>query len=253
MSTIISIISIVKFILINMDGGNKDMKHELEMTKPDYLIEDWPDKYNEFSWLEYVVSVPNSMFLVSTLKANGNANANLQSWGLLLGEEDEYWSLIAIKKGQHTYENILREREWCINYPSYKDYPKCFETIYSNGTSVDEIIKSGFEIEKSRTIKTPRIKESLINLECKLKWKKPLYDRSNWYLFAGKVTHVAIDDSIITSDPKERIKNLQLMYNIRGTVNPLNGDFYGPNSIGIIDTVVKIFEDDGQPKEWKRK
>ncbi|WP_425448402.1 hypothetical protein [Dethiothermospora halolimnae] len=116
------------------------MKHELEMTKPDYLIGDWPNKYKWFSWLEYVVSVTNPIFLVTTLKTSGKANANLQSWGLLLGEEGEYWSLMAIKKGQHTYENILSERGWCIDYPSYKDYPKCFEIIYSNGTSVDEII-----------------------------------------------------------------------------------------------------------------
>lgn len=31
----------------------------------------------------------------------------------------------------------------------------------------------------------------------------------------------------------------------------LNGEFYGPNSIGLLSEVVKIFMDDGQPKEWK--
>lgn len=47
------------------------------------------------------------------------------------------------------------------------------------------------------------------------------------------------------------MKNMQLMYNIRCTVNPLNGEFYGPNSIGLLSEVVKIFRDDGKPKEWR--
>ncbi len=228
------------------------MKHELEMNKPDRLIEDWPGKFDSFSWLEYVVSVPNPIFIVSTLKENGMSNANLQSWGLLLGEKDEYWSVLAIKDHQHTYKNILREGEWCINYPSYEHYPKCFETIYCDGSSVDEILSSGFHTEASKTINTPRIAESLINLECKLKWDKQLYEGSSWHLFIGKVTHVAIDDNSITPDPIERMNKMHLMYNIRSTVNPINGEFYGPNSLGILNEVVKIFTDEGQPKEWRK-
>lgn len=227
------------------------MKHELGMNKPDFLVEDWPGKYTGFSWLEYVVSVPNPIFIVTTLKSNGKANANLQSWGLLLGEKDEFWSLLAIKNHQHTYENIMHEKEWCINYPSFQDYPQCFETIYSNDFGLDEITASGFSIEESKTVKTPRIVESIINLECKLKWDKPLYEGSDWHLFAGKVMHTAIDSNSMIADPIERMKSMQLMYNIRSTVNPLNGEYYGPNSIGLLSKVVKIFSDDGQPKEWR--
>lgn len=227
------------------------MKHELEMSKPECLIEDWPGKYDSFSWLEYVVSVPNPIFIITTRKENGLSNANLQSWGILLGEKDEFWSLIAVKDHQHTYENILREKEWCINYPSYDKFPECFETIYCNEPSLDEIMSSGFHAEESKTVSTPRIAESLINLECKLKWNRPLYEGSNWHLYAGKVMHVAVDSDSIMPDPIERMRRMQLMYNIRSTVNPLNGEFYGPNSLGILSEVVKIFTDEGQPKEWR--
>lgn len=228
------------------------MKHELEMKKPDYLIEDWPGKFDGFSWLEYVISVPNPIFIVTTLKESGMSNANLQSWGLLLGEKNEFWSFLAIKDHQHTYKNILREKEWCINYPSFDNYPESFETIYCNHSSTDEITASGFRAEASKTIKTPRIAESLINLECILQWDKPLYERSNWHLFAGKVMHAAVDSNLINSDPIERMRRMQLMYNIRSTVNPLNGEFYGPNSLGLLSEVVKIFTDEGQPKEWRK-
>lgn len=55
------------------------MKREIAITQPDYLIEDWPGKYQVFSWLEYVITVPNPMFLITTRKANGAPNANLSS------------------------------------------------------------------------------------------------------------------------------------------------------------------------------
>ena len=95
------------------------MKHEIGITRPEVLIEDWPGKYEVFSWLEFVVTVPNPIFLVTTRKANGAPNANLQSWGLLVGEAGNYTSLFALLDHAHTYDNILREREWCVGYPSF--------------------------------------------------------------------------------------------------------------------------------------
>lgn len=76
------------------------MKHKMEINKPDCLVEDWPGKFSAFSWLEYVVTIPNSIFIIITLKPNGKPNANLHSWGLLLGEGDEFWSLLAVMKHQ---------------------------------------------------------------------------------------------------------------------------------------------------------
>lgn len=150
------------------------MKHEIGIKKPDYLVEDWPGKYTAFSWLEYVVSIPNPIYIITTLKDNKLPNANLQSWGLLLGSGDEFWSILAVLKHQHTYMNIINEKEWCINYPAFSQYPESFNTIYKNSIEDDEISKAGFTIEDSVVIKTPRIKESLINLECKLEWERTL-------------------------------------------------------------------------------
>jgi hypothetical protein len=59
------------------------MKHEISIAQPEYLIEDWPGKYTVFSWLEFVVTVPNPIFFVTTRKANDAPNANLQSCGAL--------------------------------------------------------------------------------------------------------------------------------------------------------------------------
>ncbi|MBN1139537.1 MAG: flavin reductase [Anaerolineae bacterium] len=217
------------------------MKHEIGINQPSYLVEDWPNKYTVFSWLEYVVTVPNPIFLVTTLKANGAANANLHSWGLVVGDHDGYSSLLALLEQTHTYANIVREGEWCLNFPSVRHYKQCFETIACNGPDNDEIADAGLTIEAAQTVRAPRIAECAINLECQLTWHRPLVEGSRWRLLVGRVRHVAVDEAAMAVDPDERLAALGLMYNVRGTVNPLNGEYYGPNTLGVLDKVMRIF------------
>ena len=122
------------------------MRHEIGIAQPEYLIEDWPGKYEIFSWLEYVVTVPNPIFIITTRKANGAPNANLKSWGLLIGEKGNYSSVL----------------------------------------------------------------------------------------------HLVMDEVIMVPDPVERVRAMNLMYNVRSTVNPLNGEQYGPNTLGLLNKVEKI-------------
>ncbi len=219
------------------------MKHEIGITRPPYLIEDWPGKYDVFSWLEYVITVSNPIFLVTTRKANGAANANLHSWGFLVGEGEHYSSLLALLNTTHTYANILREGEWCLNFPSVELLPQCSATIACNGPDNDEIADSGLTIEAAQTVQAPRIAECAINVECKLAWHRPLHEGSVWHLFVGRVQHVAMDESAMVVTPEQRIANLELMYNVRGMVNPLNGEFYGPNTLGLLNQVRRITPD----------
>jgi flavin reductase (DIM6/NTAB) family NADH-FMN oxidoreductase RutF len=227
-------------------GTERKMKHEIGISQPSYLVEDWPGKYDVFSWLEYVVTVPNPIFLVTTRKANGAANANLHSWGLLVGERDHYSSLLALLEPTHTYANILREGEWCLNYPSVQHHPQCFETIRCNGPDNDEILDAGLTIEPSRTVLAPRIAECAINLECKLAWHRPMYEDSQWHLFLGRVLHVAVDEAAMAVDPDQRLEAMGLMYNVRGTVNPLNGKYHGPNTLGMLGRVLRTFGLEGK-------
>ncbi len=66
-----------------------------------------------------------------------------------------------------------------------------------------------------------------------------MYEGNQWHILAGRVVHVAMDDKVLTSDPTERMKALRLMYNIRGMVNPVSQEIYGPNTLGLIKEVIK--------------
>jgi hypothetical protein len=60
-----------------------------------------------------------------------------------------------------------------------------------------------------------------------------------------------MDESAMAPDPVERMRAMSLMYNVRSTVNPLDGQQYGPNGLGLLSQVVKVFTDDGRPKGWR--
>lgn len=215
------------------------MKHEIGITQPETLIEDWPNKFQVFSWLEYIVTVPNPIFLVTTYKENGKPNANLHSWGFPVGDRDHYSFLLAIMEGTHTFQNILRTGEFCVNYPSFQHYPACSETIFKNGTENDEITEAGFTLETARLVGAPRISECFFNLECKLEWDRPIAAGSIWQVIVATVVHVAVDEAVMVHEPEERSRRMDLMYNMRSNVHALTGEYYGPNTLGFIDRIVK--------------
>jgi hypothetical protein len=42
---------------------------------------------------------------------------------------------------------------------------------------------------------------------------------------------------------------MELMYNIRSTVDPMTGEQYGPNTLGLLSRVEDIFGKQGPPKD----
>lgn len=197
------------------------MKHEIVVEKPDGLQESWLGQYSIFSWLDYVITFPNIITLVTTNKENGKPNAALNAWGMLLGSEGNYSSLIAVGPKSHTFENIKREKEWCVCIPSAKFKDKSYDTIKYNGMENDEVTDAGLTVEAAKNVKAPRIVECSICLECQLSWDRPLAEGDFNHIFAGRVVHVSVDDSVMDVDPAERIKKMNWMYNIRSTVHPL--------------------------------
>ena len=222
------------------------MKYEIRSGTPENLSEIWPGSYDLFSWLEYVVTIPQPIFLITTRKASGAPNACLHSWGFLVGDRGNYTSILGVLDYYHTYENILRDGEWCLNFPSVDDYEKFFETIHVNEADNDEITAAGLTVEAAQVVRAPRIAECSINLECRLEWHRGLYEDSQWHLMAGRIVHVGMDEAVMATDPVERMQAQRLMYNIRGLMNPISGEINGYNSLGVLSEVIKAFDPGAQ-------
>jgi len=205
------------------------MKHVFGPEKPDFVREGWPGQFTIFSWLDKLFTLPRAVSVITTRKENGAPNACPDMWGILIGGGTEYSSLIAVYLHYHTHANILREREWCVNLPTSSMESKWEQTMALNGPENDEISDAGFTVEPGQTVSAPRIAECLVNLECRLEWDRPLYEGSNVHLFCGKVTAVAIDESLIRCGPEERLRALDLSYNVQGQINPLTGESLSPS------------------------
>lgn len=205
------------------------MKHVFGPDKPDYVVDSWPGQFTEyFNWLGYLLPLPDVVSVITTRKENGASNACPSGIGMLVGACNEFSSLIAVYTNYHTYGNILREKEWCINIPHASMAPMWDRTIRNNNPESDELTDAGFTVEPSQTIKAPRIAECIVNLECRLEWDHPLYEGSNMHLFCGRITALAIDESLINCGTDERLRAINPSYLVQGQINPLTGQSLDP-------------------------
>ena len=209
------------------------MKHEIGIERQSHFKETWPNAYQIFSWLEYAISIPYPTYLITTLKENGKPNACWHSWGCFSGEGQGYYSLMVVSQGGHTYDNILRMGEWCINLPTLEQREQCQKTIEYNGMDNDEITDAGFTVEPSQVVRSPRIAECLVNMECILEWHRPLFEGSGQHVFVGKIVHLAMDERACVVDPQQRLETLNTMFNMRNTLDPLSGETR-PGGLGIV-------------------
>ena len=195
------------------------MKHVFGPDKPEWVVDEWPGQFT----LDYLFPVPSAISVITTRKENGASNACPDAGGMFLGGANEFSALIAIHSHVHTYTNILREKEWCINFPHHTMAPMWDKTIRNNGPENDELTDAGFTVESGQTIKAPRIAECLVNLECRLEWDSPLYEGSNMHLFCGRVTALAMDESLVNCGADERLRTMGLLYLVQGQINPFTG------------------------------
>jgi flavin reductase (DIM6/NTAB) family NADH-FMN oxidoreductase RutF len=200
------------------------MKHEFSTEKPKGLKDLFPGQFTMFSWIDSAVAAPTLVTLITTRKANGQPNACLHAWGLLVGGHGHYSSVVSVARHGHTYANIMREREWCVCIPAWHSRQECFATIQCNHEESDEISDAGFTTERAAAVKAPRIGECPICLECEYSWDRKLAGDDADHIFVGKVVHAAIDESVMVSDPALKLERMELIYNVPCVLNPLTAE-----------------------------
>ena len=176
-----------------------------------------------FSWMDFVTAIPSPLLVVTSYKSNGLTNASLQSWSTFVGSDGEFYCIMAsVKKSGHMYKTIKETNDLVLNFPSAENYDKCARTVQNNGFDDDEIRKSGLTAENASTVNAPKIKECILNLECKYCWEKELYESSNNVVMCVVVKNVCIDTSLFGEDAGRYSENGYL-YNVHYPVNPETG------------------------------
>ena len=100
----------------------------------------------------------------------------------------------------HTYKNIRREQEFCINFINADYYDACQQTIKNNDDEIDELADAGFTAEEAKTVSAPRIAEAFLTFECKLEHVMDLSGKGISAMIVGHVLHAAIDENHKNAD-----------------------------------------------------
>jgi flavin reductase (DIM6/NTAB) family NADH-FMN oxidoreductase RutF len=179
------------------------MKIEIGNTRPDNFIDRWPGEFNIFSHFEMALGIPHALFLITTFKDNGMPNACFQSWSSFYGDRGGYYVLTPLVQHTHTYHNILKRREFCINFVSARYFDACYQTVFNNDDETDEIAAGGFTPEPARCVAVPRIQEAFLSLECQLKTDLDLSGQGIQSLVIGQVLLAAMEEEYLNGAGKK--------------------------------------------------
>ena len=147
--------------------------------------------------------------IITTLHENGIVNAGTFGAYTNLGPSEIG---IAIAKTSDTYANILRTGEFVINIPS-REHASALEICAQKpGLEKSEVELAGLTVQESAKIKTPMIKECVVNVECTF-WKE--FDIGHHALIVGKVICGHLDEDCVDSDGSIDVVKAKVPFGIR--------------------------------------
>jgi flavin reductase (DIM6/NTAB) family NADH-FMN oxidoreductase RutF len=116
---------------------------------------------------------PRPICFASTIDLNGNVNLSPFSFFNFFSTNPPIAIFSPSRRvrnntTKHTLENILEVPEVCINIVDYEMVQQVGLCSCEFPKETDEFIKSGFTKEPSELIKPPRVKESPVQMECKV-------------------------------------------------------------------------------------
>ena len=200
------------------------MKLELPVSPPAHLKEQWPGQFSLFSYYTFAIDVPMPVFIVTTRKENGLANAALSSWGMMAGSGREPKFLLQVHNYTESRRLIGQNGEFVINYPSLPLYRQALETVKRFDGQTDEILASGLTHEPAAVVGAPRVAECFACLECRVDWMRGIEsEEETSTLVQASIVHAAIDEAMCRDSLPETLKLRQWAIHVSESVNPANG------------------------------
>lgn len=181
-----------------------------------------PDRQN---FLQHAIA-PRPIALASTVDKEGNVNLSPFSFFNLFSANPPIVIFSPSRKvrdntTKHTLENILEVPEVVINICDYDMVQQMSLTSCEYPRGTDEFIKAGFTGIASQAIKPPRVKESKVQLECKVLEVKSLGTEGGaGNLVIAEVLVMHVDDSVLNEE-KTMIDQTKLHHIARA-----GGDWY---------------------------
>ena len=154
------------------------------------------------NFLKYAIA-PRPICFASTIDKNGNVNLSPFSYFNLFSGNPPVVIFSVLRRvrnntTKHTLENVLEVPEVAINIVDYEMVQQVSLSSCEYPQGTDEFIKAGFTKEPSELIKPPRVKESPVQLECKVLEVKALGTEGGaGQLIICEVMMMHIDENIL--------------------------------------------------------
>jgi flavin reductase (DIM6/NTAB) family NADH-FMN oxidoreductase RutF len=195
-------------------------------VSPDTL--EWRDAYK----LLIGSILPRPIAFVTTIDEEGNANAAPFSFFTAICADPMLICFSPMRRGsdgakKDTLINIEKTRQFVINIVSECMAKQMNNCAIEFPPDVDELDEAGLTKEPSLMVKVPRIKESLVHLECELYQVLEFGDKPGaGSLVIGKVLNVQVDDELFQNGRIDTEK-LQPIGRMAGNTytNPLGKTF----------------------------
>ena len=151
---------------------------------------------------------PRPICFASTIDSNGNVNLSPFSYFNLFSVNPPVIVFSPSRRvrdntTKHTFENLLEVPEVCVNIVTYDMVHQVSLSSCEFPEGTDEFLKAGFTKESSHLIKPPRVKESPVQMECKVIEIKPLGKEAGaGNLIIAEVLMIHINENILDKDGK---------------------------------------------------
>ena len=131
---------------------------------------------------------PRVVGLITSVDEKGKPNIMTASFLMPISFEPKYVAF-SVSPKRYTFENLKKVKEFVLNICN-KDMLKSAEICGSySGRNKDKFKLADLEVEKSKIVKPPMIKNCPVSLECKIKQIKEFGDH---FLVVGKVVNEKI-------------------------------------------------------------
>ncbi|PHQ29778.1 flavin reductase family protein [Leeuwenhoekiella nanhaiensis] len=147
---------------------------------------------------------PRPIAFASTLDAEGRPNLAPYSFFNVFSSNPPIVVFSPVRRGRdnttkHTLDNILETKEVVINIVNYAMVQQISLASTEYDAGVDEFIKAGFTKVQSEAVKPFRVKESPVQLECKVKEVVAMGDQGGaGNLVICEVVRMHLHENILT-------------------------------------------------------
>jgi flavin reductase (DIM6/NTAB) family NADH-FMN oxidoreductase RutF len=164
-----------------------------------------PDKIPVADLHQYIVGsvAPRPIALVSTIDIEGNVNLAPYSFFNAFSSNPPILVFSSNRRVENnttkdTLANVEATREAVINVVSHNIVRQMSLSSVEYPPNVNEFIKTGLTPLKSEKVKPPRVKESPVQMECKVEQILPLGDKGGaGHLIVCRVVRMHLDENVL--------------------------------------------------------